>query len=230
LEKAAGDREPSLLIPNYVLSMSNCVEASDFYSICCLNECDGIFQHLEARIQAPVASKDEITHAIEEGITLSPLLSSTVHTEARNLSATLRTKLEEVASYHYDMIPLHGRLFAQWLHYAFPRECPYPHMSGTLSRRSGPSQTEVTEDEIKQHIESEAGRRAPSPEAGQSMWSPQEELLVPSHSHHKKAGGFLRQPVLIVILVLFSAMVLKELKRVYLIMFCKEVPFAGYDI
>jgi len=27
------------------------------------------------------------------------------------------------------MVPLHGRLFTQWLHFAFPHECPYPHIT-----------------------------------------------------------------------------------------------------
>ena len=27
-------------------------------------------------------------------------------------------------------IPLHARLFAQWLHHAYPRECSFPHASG----------------------------------------------------------------------------------------------------
>jgi len=41
----------------------------------------------------------------------------------------LRAQLEEVAEFHDGQIPLHGRLMAQWLHYAFPHECPYPHVS-----------------------------------------------------------------------------------------------------
>ena len=36
--------------------------------------------------------------------------------------------MEQVASHHGGKVPLHGRLFAQWLHHAFPRECPYPHV------------------------------------------------------------------------------------------------------
>jgi len=30
-------------------------------------------------------------------------------------------------------VPLHGRLFTQWLHHVYPRECAYPHLSGTTS-------------------------------------------------------------------------------------------------
>ncbi|OLP24478.1 hypothetical protein AK812_SmicGene48940, partial [Symbiodinium microadriaticum] len=29
--------------------------------------------------------------------------------------------------------PLHGRLFAQWMHYAFPHECPYPQIAEDAS-------------------------------------------------------------------------------------------------
>ena len=28
-------------------------------------------------------------------------------------------------------VPFHGRLFAQWMHHAYPRECQFPHLSGT---------------------------------------------------------------------------------------------------
>merc|ERR1739845_120410 len=27
---------------------------------------------------------------------------------------------------HGDSVPLHGRLMLQWMHFAFPYECPYP--------------------------------------------------------------------------------------------------------
>merc|ERR1719210_3222003 len=39
--------------------------------------------------------------------------------------------LEEIATKHQGKIPLHGRLFSQWMHHAYPRECPYPHQSST---------------------------------------------------------------------------------------------------
>merc|ERR1719322_1208044 len=31
-----------------------------------------------------------------------------------------------VSAHHGGRVPLHGRLFAQWLHHAYPRECPFP--------------------------------------------------------------------------------------------------------
>ena len=42
-------------------------------------------------------------------------------------------RLEETAKQHGGKVPLHGRLFAQWMHHAYPRECPYPHVTGTTT-------------------------------------------------------------------------------------------------
>merc|ERR1740130_1685644 len=61
--------------------------------------------------------------------------TATVHAP-RNLSQTLMQRLDEIASQHGGKVPLHGRLFAQWMHQAFPRECPYPHKIGTVSSLS----------------------------------------------------------------------------------------------
>ena len=40
----------------------------------------------------------------------------------RALSQALQMRLREVASLHGGRVPIHGRLFAQWMHHAFPRE------------------------------------------------------------------------------------------------------------
>merc|ERR1719478_1170515 len=50
-----------------------------------------------------------------------------------NLTGKMMAQLQEVENFHGSgKIPLHGRLLAQWLHYAFPRECPFPHKRGDL--------------------------------------------------------------------------------------------------
>merc|ERR1719387_3179833 len=51
----------------------------------------------------------------------------------RNVSAPLVKALWQVAALHDGNVPLHSRLFAQWMHYAFPHECPYPHMMGKIT-------------------------------------------------------------------------------------------------
>merc|ERR1719352_1271120 len=49
--------------------------------------------------------------------------------EPQNLTAQMVSKLHSVAAEHGGQVPLHGRLFSQWLHYAFPYECPYPQLT-----------------------------------------------------------------------------------------------------
>merc|ERR1719421_609310 len=49
------------------------------------------------------------------------------------LTSALSKQLTDIASAHGGQVPLHGRLFAQWLHYVFPQECAFPHKSGVAS-------------------------------------------------------------------------------------------------
>ena len=37
----------------------------------------------------------------------------------------------ELPSVARETVRLHSRLFSQWLHYTFPRDCPFPHKIGT---------------------------------------------------------------------------------------------------
>ena len=75
---------------------------------------------VEERLQTPLASTAQIVAAVESTIRAREGLPG------RNVSARLVKRLESVAQFHDGLVPLHGRLFAQWLHYAFPYECPYP--------------------------------------------------------------------------------------------------------
>merc|ERR1719162_2628405 len=47
---------PRVIIPNYISGPSNCVASSAYYSVCCLDECEGILGQLEQGIAAPEAS------------------------------------------------------------------------------------------------------------------------------------------------------------------------------
>ena len=62
----------------------------------------------------------------------------------QTVAPSLERRLSDIADHHGGMVPLHGRLFAQWLHHLHPHECPYPHMSGTTS----PLRPEVFEQEM----------------------------------------------------------------------------------
>lgn len=114
LDESSAWAEPQVLIPNYIYGRSNCLIQRSLYSICCLNECDRVFQHLEAQIAAPNANGNKIIEALE-GLPLSA-----------NITTTHRELLDRIAHMQGGKIPIHGRHFAGWLHAVFPQECPYP--------------------------------------------------------------------------------------------------------
>jgi hypothetical protein len=172
-----------VIIPNYVHSPSNCIASSSFYSVCCIDECESLFDHLERQIAAPEATSEHIAMLV------SKMSSSTV-TAPRELSKTLKDRLEAIDSGHGGKVPLHGRLFAQWMSHAFPRECPFPHVSGTTNPQtpdewleSTGEETVATLEEIKSFMDSADNQTAPSQpveDVGEDLlpWSPEEELLV----------------------------------------------------
>jgi len=119
--------KPSVVIPNYMSSRTNCLGASSgFYSVCCMDECEGLLGSLERDLASPHATPDRLAALV------ASLPSETVEAP-RNLSAQLVGRLHDIAAHHGGEIPVHGRLFAQWMHHAYPRECPYPHAQGSLA-------------------------------------------------------------------------------------------------
>merc|ERR1719199_1888151 len=178
---------PRVIIPNYLSGPSNCVASSAYYSVCCLDECEGILGRLEQLISAPEASPSTI-------LNLVPMIPSATMPSNRTLSTWLHHRLDEVAKHHGGLVPLHGRLFAQWLHYAYPRECNFPHVAGTIDPQRPEdivSSQNVSEDALSAN-EAEMKRivaaapppknRVPGSEALASeesaMWSLHEELVV----------------------------------------------------
>jgi len=55
-------QQPSVIVANYIGGVSNCVASSGFYSVCCLDECEGLLGHLEAKIASSHATT---THVLE---------------------------------------------------------------------------------------------------------------------------------------------------------------------
>merc|ERR1719282_1224007 len=136
---ALDDNDPSrlsVIVPNILYGRSNCLATgSGFHSLCCVNECDALMESIEQRVARPVASPGALAELV------STLSSDTV-VAPRNLSSSLRQKLDRIAEQHAGRVPLHSRLFAQWMHHAFPNECPVPQMSG--------AETPLTHDEWRQ--------------------------------------------------------------------------------
>jgi len=135
----------SVVIPSWIQSPSNCFAGSSFYSVCCSDECEGLLGHVEEEVKGPSAPPSQIAAVV------SGLQSETVHAP-RNLSEVLLGRLEQISELHHGAVPLHGRLFAQWMHHAYPRECPFPHSHklGASDRAYAVSVVpEATEEEMQ---------------------------------------------------------------------------------
>merc|ERR1719361_40579 len=176
---------PKLMIPNYVLAKTNCLAQTDIYGVCCINECEGLFGRLESAFATPDATPKQIVALV------STLSTSTVQAP-RNLSQTVRRRLDEITFGNEGKVLLHGRLFAQWMHLAFPRECPYPHLTGTTSsllpdewsKQTG-LRYKISRRSLQKHL-TELERSLDLPDANSmteedganTMWSSEEELFV----------------------------------------------------
>mmetsp|Transcript_142659 Transcript_142659/g.251847 ORF Transcript_142659/g.251847 Transcript_142659/m.251847 type:complete len:555 (-) Transcript_142659:71-1735(-) len=172
---------PKVVIPNYLLSPSNCIASSSYYSVCCMDECEALLAHIESGVAAPEAAPERISSLVAD------LPSSSV-SAPRELPDSLIQRLNEIAAAHDGTVPIHGRLFAQWMHHAFPRECPYPHLSGTTKPQTadewmadkGHEPTATVGEMLKY---TSVSKQSKSPQTVDSKevempWSHAEELLV----------------------------------------------------
>jgi hypothetical protein len=218
---------PSVIIPNYISSPTNCLAASSYYSVCCLDECEDILGHIEEQIGAEDAAPAEILAIVAK-------LPSATTAGNRKLSPMVIKHLEEAAAYHGGRIPLHGRLFAQWLHVAYPRECIYPHASGNVIR-SGRTQfanmtgkdAGASVDDMMKYIDpaqrsasdsdasSQARFRSGKEEEEHHMWTLEEELFVvrpstPAPSRRSSSLTTLVRGIVFVALIVSFSLVLKQ--------------------
>mmetsp|Transcript_116553 Transcript_116553/g.330269 ORF Transcript_116553/g.330269 Transcript_116553/m.330269 type:complete len:360 (-) Transcript_116553:86-1165(-) len=179
--------QQQVILPNYLMARTNCLEASDLYALCCQNECEGLMSHLEQEIGAPKASVDRVAELV------AALPSATV-AAPRDLSAALLGRLQQVAESNAGAVFLHSRLFAQWMHHAFPRECPYPHEAGTTAPQTpdgwmlatGRQSTVASKEEMLRHVEGDAGDEG---ECAELPWSDAEELLSARSAPPPRSGA-----------------------------------------
>jgi len=178
---------PSVIISNFMVSKANCLTETSFHSVCCLDECQSLLSHLESAIAAPVATPTRIAELVEA------LPSDTV-VAPRNLTDALMSRLGEIADRHDGRVPLHGRLFAQWMHHAYPLECPYPHASGTYRPETQDEWMEKTgaEDITATEEDRRAFTKLHKPVPGELPWMQLEELV----SQHRHARGGQGQGIL----------------------------------
>merc|ERR1719422_2708876 len=173
-------KRKSVVIPNYIQSQSNCIAGSSFYSVCCFDECEGLLGHVEREVGRPSALPKQIATLV------SNLQSDTVYAP-RNLSTALLGRLDEIARFHSGEVPLHGRLFAQWMHHAYPRECRFPHVIGATNRMSPDEwmdemdvdSAEASEEEMSTLVTFEEHDAMTAEAKAEALpWSAAEELLA----------------------------------------------------
>lgn len=168
-----------VIIPNYIQATSNCIISTSHYLVCCRNACEDIMGEIELSVAAPSATVEE----------LLPFVSNMTigeEDEQPTITSALKDQLESIAKSQGGMVPLHGRLFAQWLHYVFPRECPFPHMMGAVSSVTpqdfGDDYVATIED-MKKHATNANISGLPDNLGKEelqwmSQFSPEEELMV----------------------------------------------------
>jgi len=109
------------------------------------------------------------------------------------LSSTLLGRLDEAAAAHGGTVQLHGRLFGQWMHHAFPRECPFPHVSGAINPQTPDEWMSAEGQEItasQREMRRYAAMSTPKTDEVQELshWTSEEELLVPFAARGAKQG------------------------------------------
>jgi len=174
-----------VMIPNYLNAPSNCIASSAYYGVCCIDECEEMLGHVEKEVRGSTAHPTEIADIIVN-------LPSASLAAGRKLSATLMQRLMELGDHHGNRIPIHGRLFAQWMHLAYPRECPFPHVSGTIQPKTAKemratgqaikAQKEVMQQYVKAGRQKSSKGEGCNNEICSAMWSTEEEL-VDGHAH-----------------------------------------------
>jgi hypothetical protein len=214
--------QPRVIVTNYVSSWVNCLSSSKFYSVCCRNECEDYMRIMEKHINGPTADPDHIIRVIET--------APTFIIEAPPALGSLKRRLSDIAHKHHGKVHIHGRLFAQWMHHAFPKTCPYPHESDKTvpmtpdqwMAETGHANIKASEAEMRQVMQSFAvgatGVEGPQPKemASDIPWSDVEELLIVRPAPPAKSNGFLGD----------GAMVFELLAVVCL--FCSVMWMASY--
>jgi hypothetical protein len=184
LDSTVPSREAQVIIPNYLQASSNCIVATAQYHICCPNHCERLLGELEVALQAASSTVDDILAAVDQ-----------MEEEHVRIGGTLRQRLTEVSERHGGEVRLHSRLFAQWLHYVFPQECPFPHKAGTVSKVSAMEYAGVVE--VPRHVREEMSTNSTSQVSEHeessdwmSQWNEEEELLAGYSSETRTLSSF----------------------------------------
>lgn len=192
LDETSARLGKQVIIPNYIQGASNCIVTASHYSICCINECEPIMAEIEEAVKSPMATVEHLLSLVGNMTALNTLEDEVDIL----LDDFMVSQLQSIAKEHGGQVPIHGRLFAQWLHYVFPRDCLFPHKSGSAQSRSPNEYGDgylASDDEMEAHAKD---TRAEIPLATMkreelqwmSQWSEDEELFA-SYDHLVKRAG-----------------------------------------
>jgi len=167
-------RRPSVVIPNYVYSSNNCLASSSFFSVCCTNKCERLMSHVEREIGAPIASPQRLAEVVAA-------LSSDFVDAPRQLPAHMLMRLRKIGDLHNGEVPLHSRLFAQWMHHVYPQECAFPHSArgeSTLTPEDWSAQTGLEHSLDRAELAQHAVKSGDGGRASEILpWSDHQELV-----------------------------------------------------
>merc|ERR1719498_1370277 len=100
------------------------------------------------------------------------------------------SQLDQIAKNNGGAVPLHGRLFAQWIHYVFPRECPFPNKAGTVISLTPTEYGDkyiASHDTMHKHALNVTDVIIDKADLEwMSQWSPDEELML---DYQNELGG-----------------------------------------
>lgn len=116
---------PQLIASNYINSQIFCLSTASYYTACCPNKCDGPLGAFE---RGAAASSGE------PGLIMK--LADSLNTSPAGNASDRQRELEEIAANSSGVVPLHGRPFAEWMHRAFPMQCPAPNDMPTTNPKT----------------------------------------------------------------------------------------------
>jgi len=197
-----GWRGKQVIISNYMQAASNCVISTPHYLVCCTSDCETLLDDIEMAVGTPKADPTRLFEVVSS----MPAQSTLDDDFPPPLVSSLPRQLEQIAAAHGGEVPLHGRLFAQWLHYAFPRECAFPHKAGVAAAVTPSEYGEdfyASPEEMKKHAADLNVSIIPASIKKEelqwmSQWSQEEELIAdhvtalqaPWEQHRGSTVGF----------------------------------------
>lgn len=167
------DGEKYVLIANYLLGPSNCIASSEYFAVCCLNQCETLVSQFEMILQAPAAPVAQIMDAVAR------LRDNSTTSSTSELQENLQTLVDDTGA-----VVLHSPGFHKWLHKAFPLECPRP-----TAQEDAAEEAELAE--AREWLEmDEAARRKWQP----LVVHPSECTRIPEWHAEKAEQGFHEEP------------------------------------